>query len=61
MTMISQVMDGIVYVDAAGLIKLMNPVAEEFLRLKSFMVEGPFRSRPGVPALATHRREGRPV
>jgi len=40
MTMISQIMDGIVYADAGGRIKLLNPVAEEFLGLKSFMVEG---------------------
>lgn len=40
MTMISQIMDGVVYVEADGRIRLMNPVAEEFLGLKSFMVEG---------------------
>ncbi|MHC4078181.1 MAG: sensor histidine kinase [Planctomycetota bacterium] len=40
MTMISQIMDGIVYADTEDRIKLMNPVAEELLGLKSFMAMG---------------------
>ncbi len=37
MTMISDIMDGIMYADAEGRVRLMNPVAEELLGLKSFM------------------------
>ncbi len=40
MTMISDIMDGIVYADAEGRVNLMNPVAEELLGLKSFMALG---------------------
>ncbi len=40
MTMFTEIMDGVVFADAKGRIRLMNPVAEALLGLKSFMVEG---------------------
>lgn len=40
MTIIGNIMDGIVFADSGGHITLMNPVAEDFLGTKSFMAIG---------------------
>jgi len=40
MTIITNIMDGIVFVDRAGNVTLMNPVAEELLGAKSFVAIG---------------------
>ena len=40
MTIITNIMDGIVFVDRAGNVTLMNPVAEDLLGAKSFVAIG---------------------
>ena len=40
MTIITNIMDGIVYVDGTGGVTMMNPVAEELLDVRSFMAIG---------------------
>ena len=40
MTIITNIMDGIVYVDGSGGVTMMNPVAEELLDVRSFMAIG---------------------
>jgi two-component system, OmpR family, sensor histidine kinase VicK len=48
MTIITNIMDGIVFVDRAGNVTLMNPVAEDLLGAKSFVAIGkPLSSLPG--------------
>lgn len=52
MTIISNIMDGIVFADRDGNITLMNPVAEDLLDLKSFLAIGkPLLSQTGRPEL----------
>lgn len=64
MTIITNIMDGIVFVDRAGNVTLMNPVAEDLLGAKSFVAIGkPLASLQGrrdlLQTLATdHARMG---
>ena len=52
MTIISNIMDGIVFADRDGNITLMNPVAEDLLDLKSFLAIGkPLHGQSGRPEL----------
>ena len=48
MTIITNIMDGIVFVDRGGNVTLMNPVAEDLLGMKSFVAIGkPISDMPG--------------
>ncbi len=64
MTIITNIMDGIVFVDRAGNVTLMNPVAEDLLGAKSFVAIGkPIRALQGRQDLlqtiaADHARIG---
>ncbi len=64
MTIITNIMDGIVLVDRAGNVTLMNPVAEDLLGTKSFVAIGkPLAALQGRPDLlqtiaADHARMG---
>ncbi|GAB4150850.1 MAG: hypothetical protein Fur0037_19520 [Planctomycetota bacterium] len=52
MTIISNIMDGIVFADRDGNITLLNPVAEDLLGIKSFLVLGkPLAGQEGRPEL----------
>ena len=52
MTIITNIMDGIVFVDRGGNVTLMNPVAEDLLGIKSFVAIGkPLSGLQGQPEL----------
>ena len=58
MTIIGNIMDGIVFVDHDGYVSLMNAVAEDLLATKSFMAIGrPIGETPGEGELAEALRE----
>ncbi len=58
MTIISNIMDGILFADCDGNITLMNPVAEDLLGIKSFMAIGrPVTELPAVGDLIDAIRE----